>query len=521
MRILGLDIKIAKNKAKPAPTRVKRATGGRYHIVTDDQDLREPGIVERGDEVDILDRAKRGKLLDMARNQVRNSSTFNAILKQFELNGVGGCGGKATFALERNVLNNALREDFARWAQSCEFFDGIRLNDLLKIILKTYLVGGEVVLLYDDGLVEDSGKVIVYEPDEIGNLSDEDFSAHFPGYQQVDGHVLNEHGRQCGVIVSRYHRGESVYPWDECYKLVKDPNAPDAECLWINPRNMWRKNQVVGVSPIVSSLASVIDLEALAKYELQSAKKNSQTLMQILQDKQEEPEVPVFGGDDVDIDGMTDAEVDEAAAMEAPQPTVSLDRIKGAGCLYEVMPEGVRGELLDTKHPNPNMPAFIDWVAGRSAAPMGLSRMFATMKVDQSFSGCQGEMNMSWPAFEEAQKFLERICDWILTRWFAWASRHGQLTSPMPSWVDVARKVSWQWPRQRAVNAVDEQTAVEKRLHNCTGSYADIYGADWREKLAHIGEEIAYCTKHGIPHPAMVTVSGAPVEVAKETDDEN
>lgn len=517
MRLFGFDIKRAK---APRNAAQRRRGGGNYRIVTTDQNLREPGIIERGDEIDILDQSKRGRLLDMARNQVRNSSTFAAMLKQFELNAVGTVGGKATFALGTDEVNTAMREAFARWARSCEFFDGLRLNSLLRTVLKTYLVGGECVLLFDDGLIEDSGKVLLYEPDEMGNLSDADFAAHFPaGWQMLDGHILNENGRLVGVVVSRYHRGEKDYPFDECYKLVKDPNESDEDSLWINPRNMWRKNQVIGVSPIASSLASVVDLEDLCNYELQSAKQNSQTLAQVIQDKQEDDPPGAFETG-ADVSAMTDAEVDEAAAYEAATaPAVSLNRIKGAGCLYEVMPEGTRLDLLDTKHPNPNMPAYIDWQAGRAVAPLGLSRMFATMKVEGSFSACQGEINMSWPAFEDAQQFLEYLCDWIITRWTRWAARRGELPVAVPD--DIARHVSWSWPRQKAVNAVDEQTAIEKRLRNYTGSYAEIYGADWREKLAAIGREIEWCKANGIVHPAMVTVSGAPVETVKEIEDEN
>lgn len=517
MRVFGFEIKRA---ATRAPDRRRTFGGGRYRVVTTDESLREPGEIERGEEYDILDRNRRGRLLDMARNQVRNSSTFAAMLRQFDLNAVGRDGGKATFSAGADGQNDAMRDAFARWARSCEFYDGRRLNDLLRVILKTYLVGGECVLLFDDGLVEDSGKILLFEPDEMANLEDGEFASRFPsGWQQVDGHVLNGNGRLVGVFVSRSARGEETFPADSCYKLLRDPDLPDSESQWLCPRNMWRKNQVIGVSPIASSIAAVADLEDLATYELQSAKKNSQTLAQVVQDKMDEAPPSAFDG--ADVSSMTDEEVDAAAEEVASDvKTVALERIRGAGCLYEVMPEGTRLDILDTKHPNPNMPAFIDWQAGRTVAPLGLSRMFATMKVEGSFSACQGEINMSWPAFEDAQVFLEQICDWIVVRWAMWAARRGML----PAGVDpdgICSGVAWSWPRQKAVNAVDEQNAIEKRLRNYTGSYADIYGADWREKLAAIGREIEWCKENGIVHPSMVTVAGAQFETAKETNDED
>lgn len=495
--------------------------GGRYHIVTRDVNLRERGIAETRNEADILDHTKRGKVLDMLRNQVRNSSTFNAILKQFDLNTVGTVGGKATFLLDSEEDSRAMREAFAKWAQSAEFYDGLRLCDLLKVVLKTYLVGGECVLLFDDGLVEDSGKVLVFEPDEVGNIDAEQFEVAFPaGWSQVQGHVRNANGRAVGVIVSKSQRGEKTFDIRDCYVLERGAGDTDADSKWINPRNVWRKNQVIGVSPAAASVATIMDLEDLANSELQAAKHNSQIVATIEHHRQEQTALPSAFDYGTDFSGMTDAEIAAAADDEAAGAVqdVSLETLRGCNVTYQGLPEDYTLKQLDTKHPNKNVQDFVDWVTGRAAAPLGLTRMYADMRVDSSFSGCQGEMNMSWPAFEETQKFLEQICDWILTRWVAWSSRRGELPVSLDG--PIGRRVTWAWPRMRAVNAVDEQNAIGMRLKNCTGSFSEIYGADWREKLTHIGEEIAFCRANGIPHPATVTVSGAVIPSGADPETE-
>lgn len=78
---------------------------------------------------------------------------------------------------------------------------------------------------------------------------------------------------------------------------------------------------------------------------------------------------------DVDFANMTDEEIEAAAKEQAGSQTqtVTLDRVNAAGAIYQVMPENYKMELLDTKHPNQNMPAFINWLATKSAAPFGLS----------------------------------------------------------------------------------------------------------------------------------------------------
>lgn len=75
--------------------------GPKYRLV-DGTDIlqRERGMVEYRDEDQILNAYGRGKMLDMARNATRNSSTFNGILKQFDLNAVGTKGGKVIFNYE-------------------------------------------------------------------------------------------------------------------------------------------------------------------------------------------------------------------------------------------------------------------------------------------------------------------------------------------------------------------------------------------------------------------------------------
>lgn len=72
--------------------------GAKYKLVeSTDEWQRERGMIEYFGEDDILNSYGRGKMLDLARNATRNSSTFSGILKQFDLNAIGTKGGKAIF----------------------------------------------------------------------------------------------------------------------------------------------------------------------------------------------------------------------------------------------------------------------------------------------------------------------------------------------------------------------------------------------------------------------------------------
>jgi len=252
-------------------------SGPRYKLVSGtDEWQRERGIVEHRNEDEIFNSYGRGKALDLARNATRNSSTFNAILKQLDLNVVGTKGGKAIFN-----FNNAdpIKAAFSRWTREADFFDGLPFNTLLKLILKTYVLGGDMVLMFDDGLIEDSGKLVVYEPDEIGNTTDEAIKRHFGKYaHQSLGRVYNSNGRFIGAVVSRSQRGAEVFDPKMSYFLARDPDESWFDSFWLMPRNVFRVAQGRGVTPLTSSLATIIDLEDLCGFELAAAKKNAQTL---------------------------------------------------------------------------------------------------------------------------------------------------------------------------------------------------------------------------------------------------
>lgn len=249
-------------------------SGPRYKLVSGtDEWQRERGMIEHRNEDEILNAFGRGKALDLARNATRNSSTFTAILKQLDLNVVGVKGGKAIFNFDKA---EPIKTAFARWTREADFFDGLSFNTVLKLILKTYVLGGDMVLMFDDGLIEDSGKLVIYEPDEIGSTTDEAIKQHFGRFaRQSLGRVYNGNGRFIGTVVSRSQRGAEVFDPKQSYFLARDPDESWFDSFWLMPRNVFRVAQGRGITPLTSSLATIIDLEDLCSFELAAAKKNA------------------------------------------------------------------------------------------------------------------------------------------------------------------------------------------------------------------------------------------------------
>lgn len=496
------------------------SVGGRYRIVSGtDEWQRERGHVETKSEDEILTAADRGKLLDLARNAYRNNPQFVTILKQFDLHGIGVEGGKAVITFEDKEFSNAVKVEFAKWTRSAEFFDGMNLNNLLKVILKTLIIGGDLVVLFDDDLITDSGRVLVFEPDEIGTVSDDVLQKHYgKNAKQRNGRVLTPYSQFQGVIVSKSQRGQIMFAEDKSYFLKKNLNGNVMDELWLMPRNIFRIDQGRGISQSTSSLATLIDLQDYIGYEIAAAKKNSQTIAQVTQTTPSQTDVPSAFDQDVDLSGLSDEEIEKIVKEEsdAQTQTVSLDRIKAAGVIYQVVPESYKMELLDTKHPNINSIEFTRWLTATSAAPYGLTNVYATLKCDTSYTAFRGEQIIAQPAFEEVQHELEQICDWILYRWSKWAIRKGIIEDRfVPEWLG---NISWLWPKMKDVDVVKEQNAIALKLRNGTGTYREIYGSEWESKLEEVAKEIEYCRKHGIPHPAIITVSGAQVDMKNESN---
>lgn len=483
--------------------------GPRYKIVSGMDVLnREQGSVESQNEDFYLNHSKRGRLIDMARNAARNSPTFNALLKQLDLNVVGNNGGKVIVNFDDEELAKKLKKEFAKWTRSADFFDGMSLNSLLKVLLKTYIIGGDCVLLYDDGLLADSGKIVVYEPDELGNTQDDVIKQKYgEDATQSQGRVYDGFGRFIGCVVSRSERGKETFAPENCYFLSQNPDADYFDSKWLMPRNVFRFSQGRGISPFASALANTIDLEDLVGFELQAAKKNSQTIAQVLQEAREEAIVPTSFDDDVDFSQMTDEQIEQAVQDEKtmPEQTMTLDKITASGTIYQVLPEGFKMELLDTKHPNSEMPNFIKFLCSRSSSTFGLSEQYATLIAD--VNTYKAQQLISKPAFQEYQHFLEQICDWIIDKFVKWADKKNLFdANKLPE--DWHSFIDWSWADIDELDENSHQTAVQMKLTNLTGSYRDELGPDWKEKLSQIKSEIEWFKQNGLSHPSFNMISG-------------
>lgn len=508
------------------------ARGGYRTVHGPDQLNRARISAETEGEVGQLTIFERNRLVSLARNAARNSDRLEGILHQIEINVVGVDGGKAVFEFPKGYEKAAKQIEmaFVNWAQEAEYFEDLDLQDILKLALRTQMLGGDVVLVFDDDITAAStGQVIAFEPDCVGDLVD--FNSKFPAFRQYQGIVKNANGKTVGVTVSWSQRGLSAY--DEfdangnraAWTLIKSEGQRWRDSLFTIFRGVGRFNQIRGSSRLWPGLGTVADLTDLQGFEVQAAKMGAQKIGQILQDVEKneadisaeldpDAEAPI-GSDDY----QAAVEAAQEAAEEAEQIKLETEEISGAGVLFDLMPPGLKMELLDTKHPNDKLVEFSNWLHRGVGFALGLGSIHATGKADNSYSASQAEMVLAQLEFDDEFHKLEKyILDWVLVNWSRWAQRRGMIPQDSALPLDWRRTcVKWQRPPHRSLDPVKEQTALNSGLKNGTILYRERWGANWKQKALAFGEEIEFFKANGIPHLALQTVSGNEIVI----DDDN
>lgn len=496
--------KADRSRAKGRPA----AFAAGYEAVSSaNSDMRRAAVVETKGEDRQITAAQRLRLTNLLRDMMRNSPAYVMQNRQMCVNVVGVEGGKihAAFPPEYRAAADEVMAWFnGVWAPNAEFTYRKGFNWLLKTVLTTRDVCGNVVLVFDDGILtggDGTGRIRAFEGDEIADVPD--FRRRFPaGCEQSQGFVYDRSGVFCGAFVSTSQRGRAAFdPAAGVLTLKRDPYS-DALCPWQVIGDMYRFNQGRAVSPLASALISLIDLHETVSSEALAAKFNAQMIAQILHTEDD-------GDDEAGGGGFDGEPVDAApAAVKVPK----CEALKNIGLHSQDMPKGTHMELLDTKRPNANLDAYVDFVLGLVGGSRGLARVYSTLKAQTSYTAFRGEQLMTWKTFRDAQKDLERdVCDWAARCAISRAARLGILRNALPDGWE--RMIAWTWPKMLEVSEKDAQSALDAKLRNGVTSLTRELGpGEFDRIMAERKAEKAAFNEAGLVYPGETTVSGAIVE---------
>lgn len=468
--------------------------------------MRRAATVETKGEDKQLPAGKRLRLINLQRDMMRNSPMRGMQDQQLRVNIVGSVGGKlyASFPEAYKRAANEVMHYFNQiWFPKAEFTYRKNFNWILKSILTSLDVGGDMILVFDDGILSGgtgTGRIRAFESDEIADVPRlEDYFAK--GFTQSQGFVYNKLGMFCGAFVSTSQRGRSVFdPAAGVVKLKMDPFDDATTPNWIMLGKMRRFNQGRGVSPFSGSITTMIDQHETAQNEALASKWNSKLVAQVLHESGSDngPSAPAAFDDDAGTGNAQGGDVRR----------IVLEKLKAIGIQYQDMPEGLKMELFDTKRPNTNLPEYLDFLSGLVGGSRGLTRVFSTLKAQTSYTAFRGEQVMAEQTFKDDRKDLERdCCDWIVRCVISRAVRLGLISSSLPDgWENM---IAWTWPKMIEVSEKEAQSAIQLKIQNgLTSLTRELGPGEFEKVMAERAAEKKLFDDAGLVYPGETTVSG-------------
>jgi capsid protein len=499
------SVDVAKEKYERALLKFKTAKLERMNKImakydaTESNQYRRQPVRENKGESGIYDMTKRLRGCNLGRDLERNYSPAKSMLHQFRINVVGSLGKIRVNAEGGDEATKWFNEV---WAKDCDFRDDVHWSQMEQNVVASVLREGDVLKVIDDNLIEDSGKTLMWESDQIVPVSEKILKAsEYKDMTQDNGIIRDEWGRVVAYSVTGKH-GLSVI------------ENPDDVTFWKREqarliRNPWRLNQGRGIPSLLTPSSNFVDLYEILASELMSAKKSAKQYAFVKRsnavtdwdDPTADPEwLP-------ENDGRTSADVAQDGANQSTHTARNYERLEAlTGGLTDYLDPDDSVEFPKLDHPNSSLAPFLETVHGYGGSALGLARAYTILRADSSYTSFRGDMIMTWVTFLWLQKWLERAdADWTARRVLTWAQRKGEIATLGDEW---ERSISWTWPTMPEVNEKDAETATALSLKNGSTNYAELLGPDWKDRMDDLAEQIDYAREKNLPLSVLEQKSG-------------
>ena len=505
-RTTALDLETATSKRKLA--RVQ----GRDDATKVSKDRRQ-AKVETGGEGKILDQKKRLKAAAIGRDLERNFSPAKSIVHQFKTNVVGPLG-----KIQVNIKGGESAAAYfnGTWAKNPDFRNDDHLSTIFQNMVASVIREGDFLAVFDDGVIEDSGKLLTWESDQVAPLSAAALKeSPYKTATQDNGILRDKWGRELAYICSG-KRGQF-----EIENLADATIFPRGVARLV--RNPWRLNQGRGVGSLLTPATQFEDLYEILAAELLSAKRASNiagyTKRKDGVDDYDDPgATPGHLPENSGKDSETTAAEGANAASNEPKNYERFEAL--AGGMWEYLAEGDEIETLDINRPNPDLAPFIEAVMGMSGSSMGMAQVYTTLKASTSYTAFRGEMILSWATYFMLQKWLERtMADWLAEKVLTWAMRKKLIKKLPRGWEE---SISWAWPTMPSVDPLKEANATKLNLKNGVTDYSKLIGPDWDKRLTGFSDQVKRVRELDLPLSILETAAGniESKEPEKETDED-
>ena len=474
--------------------------------------------VETGDEETILSTWKRLQGLDLSRDLLRNDPATHGLAKTLRVQTIGDAG---QLQFNDNTGDPWYEEAVAfwnEWARTADFIDGSTFREIQQLAVSSLAFEGDFVVVLDVGQLSTvppgSGKLCLFEADQIVNLAPEDFAPYAAqGWTQTSGILRDKLGRRVGVIVSN-ERGRESVPASRAFVLTMDPDRPE-DAPWRYVGRKFRFRQLRAVPDSISTLQTAIDSYEMLNLEIMSGKVSASRYGAIIEAPNVNGLVP-SGFADGDAGTNEDEEradlEDEKAALDAD----GLEHYTGGN--FDLLPAGSALQFDNGQRPSPNVQGFIDWGSDLIGRAHAIPHAVMRQKADSSYTAYRGDLLFGFMTHRDNRQFLEdNFSDPVARMVLRWAMRSGRLSADAPEGWE--RVIAWQYPALPSIDPQKEQAALAQQLKSGLTTFRDILGPAWKKKLEQLGDEVAWIRSQGLPLSVLETASGA--TVADERDERN
>lgn len=418
---------------------------------------------------------------------------------------IGKRGGTPLFT---GADKDTMQKWFTSWKRHAGYAEGESYYEMLALILRLVKLHGDCIVWVDPILTD--GKIRVFDADQICNVAIPDFERwkYEKGLpedaRQVEGVVVDGTGKVYGYFVTMLRNRYSV-------------NISDAQFLPIDTcrRVSYHRKHTQYRGEPAAFLANeelTEDTKQLLKSEIAAAKLASELPLIVEQAEGMDADqianlIEGYGSLDELAEG-TGIDAEQLGMLGKTHDDKTFQAFEGHAAVASV-PNGTKvTNLNNSQRPSPQIQSFIDLLNDTNGRALGVMSCLSRGRADNSYSSGQIEIEISWKAFEEDQKMIERdVVDYVMETLYPNA------------------EYEVYWDRAIQIDPEKSEKTYDMALRGGRTTFRDILGTDWKQIIDELAEEKKYLQSKGLDNLAFFqTSSGQEVsEVTNEhlNDNEN
>ena len=377
---------------------------------------------------------------------------------------------------------------FTRWKRHAGYAEGESYYEMLALILRLVKLHGDCIVWVDPILTD--GKIRVFDADQICNVAVPDFERWkaergLPeSCRQVEGVVVDGTGKVHGYFVTMLRNRYSVDIDDAMF-------LPISTCRRVAYHR--KHTQFRGEpSAFLANEELTEDTKSLLKSEIAAAKLASELPLVVEQPDGMDADsisslIEGYGSLDELAEG-TGIDPEELGMLGQTKEEKTFEAYEGKAAIASVAHGTNVTNLNNANRPSPQIQSFVDLLNDTNGRSLGVMSCLSRGRADNSYSSGQIEIGISWRAFEEDQKLLERdVVDYIMEVMFPNA------------------EYEVYWDGAISIDEEKDEKVKDLKLKGGRTTFREILGTDWKQTLVELAEEKRFLKEIGLDNLTLFT----------------